>query len=269
VGRSQIRATSDDQKRLALATSNDYKNVMSDDDERRQRDQAPPSPNKENFEFDVPPSGTINISPNAPPASSAVGWKIEMPSSVAAASTATTTAVIMGPRPRSPIFDPAPPVDDPIVTVVYESWMFFETARFALDHWDELPNVVIRHAVAEDAVLHARSLCEVILSPPKKKDIITLAKLFPDLETNAVKYVALIAHAKELKRAYEPKYRMLFNSRVVHPTVLRGNYGLYEEPLRHLQPKILAVVCEIARLKDLSFQLSSGEVIGSSTRDTK
>jgi len=244
---------------------------MSENDERRQRDQAPPSPNKENFEIDVPPSGAINISSNPPPASSSLGWEIKMPSSVAAASTATTTSVrTFGMRLPS---DPERRVD-PLETVIYESWMFLETAQLALDHLDGLPSAVIQHAIVEDAVLHARSLCEVIVGP-HKKDTISLRELFPDLKTDREKYKALMANRKLLEKEYTKEngkqcsYKDLFNTRVMHPTVLRGDGGLYAEPLRRLQPKILAVVREIARLKELSFQLASGEVIGSSPGDTK
>jgi hypothetical protein len=41
----------------------------------------------------------------------------------------------------------------------------------------------------------------------------------------------------------------------MHPTVLRGGYGLYEKPLRDLRTKVLAVVREIASLKNYQFRL--------------
>ena len=54
-----------------------------------------------------------------------------------------------------------PPPVDPLETPEYESWMFLATADLARDHWNELPRDVVRYTVVEDAVLHARSLCEV------------------------------------------------------------------------------------------------------------
>jgi hypothetical protein len=38
----------------------------------------------------------------------------------------------------------------------------------------------------------------------------------------------------------------------MHPTIMRGEYGLYEEPLRRLHPRIIAVIDEIATLKKCS-----------------
>ena len=134
---------------------------------------------------------------------------------------------------------------DALEIVEYESWMFRETADLVLDGW-EPPNEVLRNTVVENAVLHARSLCEIFVGPAKP-DTITLKVLFSDLDRNRDRYVKLRDAKKKLKDAYT--YRTLFNTRVMHPTVLRGRYGLYEEPLRTLRPKILAVVREIAALK--------------------
>jgi hypothetical protein len=152
----------------------------------------------------------------------------------------------------------APPADDPIATVAYESWMFIETTDLALNHWDDFPNIVVQHAIVEDAVLHARSLCEVIVSS-SDPDSITLKKLFPDLDTNINKFKVLRELKKQLAIEYDqdksPSYRELFNSRVMHPSILRGDYGQYGEPLRRLRPKIFAVVREIAALTGYPFSL--------------
>jgi hypothetical protein len=110
--------------RLAVATSNGYRAFMSEDDGRRRCDRANPSPNKENFEIDVPPGGIINIPENAPPASGSLWWEIKIPS-VPAASTPTTTVRTLA---RGFPSDPGWRVD-PLETAAYESWLFFETAH--------------------------------------------------------------------------------------------------------------------------------------------
>ena len=168
--------------------------------------------------------------------------------------TTTTTGAITS-------WESNPPPVDPLETLEYESWMFLATADLALDHWNELPSDVVRYAVVEDAVLHARSLCEVFIGPAEK-DTISLRHLFPDLDENIEKYKLLRDARKKLAAEYDKSngkkhtYRELFNTRVMHPTVLRGNYGLYEKPLRDLRPKILAVVREMASLKNHPFRLS-------------
>jgi hypothetical protein len=83
-----------------------------------------------------------------------------------------------------------PPPVDPLETLEYETWMFLATADLALDHWNELPSDVVRYAVVEDAVLHARSLCGMFIGSGEK-DTISLRHLFPDLDKNKEKYKKL------------------------------------------------------------------------------
>jgi hypothetical protein len=148
--------------------------------------------------------------------------------------------------------DPAPPCD-PLRTVAYESWMFRETSDTVLHHRRDLPTDVIRFAIVEDAVLHARSLCELFLCLGGE-DAISVKHLFPDLDRNIEKYAPLRNKTKRLRKEYRQHngrpydYETLFNTRVLHPTVFRGKYGLYREPLTRLRPQLLAIVDEIAAL---------------------
>ena len=191
------------------------------------------------------PKGTIKTPSRTPPAASSVP--------TFTTTTTTTTGSI-----TSWESDPQPV--DPLETVEYESWMFLSTAYLALEHWDDLPSDVVRHAIVEDAVLHARSLCEVFIGSAEK-DTISLRHLFPDLDRNIERYKLLREARKKLIAEYDKSngkkqtYRELFNTRVMHPTVLRGGYGLYEKPLRDLRPKILVVIREIASLKKYPFRL--------------
>jgi hypothetical protein len=138
-------------------------------------------------------------------------------------------------------------------TVEYESRMFLETCELALDHWDELPGKVVQHAVVEDAVLHTRSLCEIFLGSGEE-DTISLKRLFPDFDSNKEKYGTLRGLLKTLRKEYVQEngkpcsYKDLFNTRVLHPTVLRGKRGEYEEPLRRLRPKLSDIIKEVASL---------------------
>lgn len=223
----------------------------------RQLGSDQPTQEEETYQVEVPESGSIEVS--GPPASSSLGSEIKSPRLY----TGTTTTATVKSVPtfnEAQFSDPAPRADDPIEIVEYESWMFFETTRLVLDHWKEMPNVVIRHAVVEDAVLHARSLCEVIVSSAHK-DTISLKVLFQDLKQNRERYKVLREARGQLEKEYDHQngksytYRKLFNERVMHPTILRGSYGLYEEPLRRLYPKIHAVIREIATLNGYPFRL--------------
>jgi hypothetical protein len=188
-------------------------------------------------------------------------YLIDIPSAAVGTTTTATRVHTFGFA-----LNPAPPVDNPLVTVEYESWMFFETTRLTLNHWKDFPNVVVRHAIVEDAVLHARSLCEVIFS--EKDDLISLRMLIPDYDETAEEFKILSDARGQLSKEYrgrgrKPTYEKLFQTRVMHPTVLRGEYGIYEEPLRRLAPKILAVVREIARLTKYPFRLPLGNLFDS------
>jgi hypothetical protein len=95
--------------------------------------------------------GTIKMPAKTPPAASS------LPTFVTTTTTTATGSITS--------WESDPPPVDPLETVEYESWMFLSTADLALDHWNELPGDVVRHAIVEDAVLHARSLCEVGAAP--------------------------------------------------------------------------------------------------------
>ncbi len=240
-------------RQLALATHQRYKTFMSKNVRQRNREQ--PAPNQNYIQIEVPPGEILKVPDQTPPASTSQTYEIKSKVTTTP-TTATSRHIMIHPMPAT-----ASPVD-PIEIVEYESWMFFQTANLALNHLDEYPNIVIRNAIVENAVLHARSLCEVIISSGED-DLISLHKLFSDFNQNEEKYKALRAARKQLIKEYRgggrnPSYEKVFNTRVMHPTVLRGNYGLYEEPLRRLQPKILAVVRKIAALAVCTFRIPTG-----------
>lgn len=143
--------------------------------------------------------------------------------------------------------DPAPPCD-PLTTAAYESWMFRETSDAVLHRLGELPTDVIRFAIVEDAVLHVRSLCEIFLRLGRKDANAPLRNKTRRLHKE---------YRQHNGRPYD--YETLFNTRVLHPTVFRGKYGLYREPLTRLRPQLLAIVDEIAALApSLGRLLSAG-----------
>jgi hypothetical protein len=180
--------------------------------------------------------------------SEAVNVAVEIKQTVATTTSAfESSALLINSR------DPASPADGMLGTVDYESRMFLETCGLALDNWDELGGKVVQHAIVEDAVLHARSLCEIFLGSGKE-DTISLKRLFPDFDQNKEKYDTLRKLRTALDREYchengrACSYEDLFNTRVLHPTDLRGNRGEYEEPLRRLRPKLLDIIREIGSL---------------------
>jgi hypothetical protein len=202
----------------------------------------------------------LSEGPNNPESKDVVGPGFELAPTAAAT---TTTSIIgtsvvhtssVGPIAVNQGPEDLAPPCDPLTTVAYESWMFQETSDAVLHHWQELPTDIIRYAVVEDAVLHARSLREIFLCLGQK-DTISLKQLFPDLDTNIQRYLGLRDKAKAVRREYchnngrTYNYETLFNTRVLHPTICRGEYGLYREPLSRLRPKLLAVIDEIAVLE--------------------
>jgi hypothetical protein len=180
-------------------------------------------------------------------------FTIEIPPGGPVATTAPkTTTSVFGVWSSSP---PAPVA--PLETVEYEVGMFFGTLEILRDRPEVLRELVLKNAVVEDAVLHARSLCGVFLDEPRDDDI-GLSTLFSDLRTNPL-YTKLNGSVSRLRMIYGDSktpgsHRHSFNKMVMHSTELRGAYGLYDKPLSDLEPVIREIVSEIESLKGVKFR---------------
>jgi hypothetical protein len=141
--------------------------------------------------------------------------------------------------------------------------MFFGTAEIVLDRerFDRLGLLILKNAVVEDAVLHARNLCDVFLDIRNKKDDIILSEQFEDYWDDTSKYWKLKDAISRLRKKYHEdhdgdgpsSYRAAFNKLVMHTTKQRGVYGVYNAALSDLLPLFREIVSEIKSLKEVRF----------------
>lgn len=177
------------------------------------------------------------------------------PSGPLATTSSTTISTIRVWNDRgSPVT--GPPVD-PLETIEYEAGMFFGTVDIVLNDLHRFEELLLRNAVVEDAVLHARNLCGVFLEDNPRKDDIVLSQLFPDWAD--AKYKTIRAAVSRLREAYGDKkaassHQFAFNKMVMHTTNVRGAYGLYHKPLSDLEPIIREIVSEIESLTGVQFK---------------
>jgi hypothetical protein len=180
---------------------------------------------------------------------SEVKLKLSQSLSVAATTSSQLSSIhITGQIPASPYDAFTGHRVKPLETVGYEVGMFFETVDIVLNHPELLKDRIFTNALVEDAVLHARSLCSIFVGPKQYRNDFELTNLLPDFKTERGKYRVIRQLKKELDRVYNkgnPRYRNLFNEFVMHPTNLRGSFGLYEKPLRDLEPILRKFVREL------------------------
>jgi hypothetical protein len=139
-------------------------------------------------------------------------------------------------------------------TLGYEAAMFFgamEVLRNQPEQPERPSELLLRNVVVEDAVLHARQLCDLFAGSSKKDDI-TLQDLFPDFYTNHQKYASLRSMKKRLDRVYgndvPNTYHWAFNKLVMHATKLRDGFGIYTKALNDLEKILRVVIDEVERL---------------------
>lgn len=148
-----------------------------------------------------------------------------------------------------------PPVS-PLDTLEYEVGKFRGALEVAGWEAEFARNRIVKFAMTECAVLHARSLCEVFLDPWKRDDDIRLVTLFPDYP-NDPKYRNLELAVKSLRDIYGEgagSPRQTFNELVMHTTSVRGAYGVYDRAMDALRPVILNIVREIESLIGKTFR---------------
>ncbi len=151
----------------------------------------------------------------------------------------------------------------PIETVEYEAGMYRQTIEVLLEYPDRLPpELFLRNAVTEAALLHTRILCDVFFRDEKPSRLglnandIAMIELLPDWMSASDgkdgKYDDLKKAIKELEDAYGPKNqkdprfkaspRSKINKLVMHGTDLRAGSGDYTDLSKKLRPLIEKVI---------------------------
>lgn len=114
---------------------------------------------------------------------------------------------------------------------------------------------VMRNAVTESVVLHARQLCEIFLCRSSEGDNINLAHLVPATEQSA-RLKELIT---ELERKYGSRRQQqspcwVFNKMLMHPTDVRTDGYNYEPALNAVRPVLKDIVAEIESITGRQFE---------------
>ncbi len=137
---------------------------------------------------------------------------------------------------------------EPIEIVKYESDMLVGLidARAEIEELDLRSKRTVINALTESALLHARTLCAIFLSEGREAEIkleTLLAQFSPTEEQRRAIYEAI----HQLEDAYGEESdhnspRFIINSMVMHPTVHRGDYGVYDGVVNKLVPLISQVM---------------------------
>jgi hypothetical protein len=139
-------------------------------------------------------------------------------------------------------------------TLEYEAGMLFRALEILRNERHRLDELVLRNALTEAAVLHARSLCEAFLEYKPKDDDIRLSRQFYDWDTDSSgKFSAIKAAVDRLRSAYSP-YRVAFNKMVMHSTKLRRASGIYDHAFADLEPILREIVGHIESLMGYKFK---------------
>jgi len=148
------------------------------------------------------------------------------------------------------------PPADPLATIGYEVKMFFGVLDILRHDADRLDSRILWNAGVENAVLHARQLCQAFLNEGNDETDILLEGLIPDWESCDQLKDAVC----RLKEAYGKKKdpasaRYAFNKGVMHATNVRGEWGEYGPHLKRLEPIIRKIIGHIesrkGRFRDL------------------
>ncbi len=128
----------------------------------------------------------------------------------------------------------------------YEVMMYWGTSRPV--RIAVTPGIlIVKNALTESRVLHARNLCDILLSRKNSSDNddVRLKDLLPGFRSN---------HTKQLNKAYhgtddeanEERPPWIFNKMLAHPTTQRYEGWNYESALNRIAPHITKLLDEIA-----------------------
>jgi hypothetical protein len=146
---------------------------------------------------------------------------------------------------------------DPWEIVGYEAGQFRGTGA-ELSHPVRLSTQVLRNAVVESAVLHARILCDILLSRTNADDDIRLTELHLPGDVDPVSDKVdkklldqLAADYGNRRTPGTPCWE--FNKMLAHPTTERSTSYDYSKALSTLGPTIDKSLSEIEKLRNVSF----------------
>jgi hypothetical protein len=141
-------------------------------------------------------------------------------------------------------------------TIEYELGMFLGIMALMKTAREKFEELVVRNALTEAAVLHARSVCAVFLDDDPRD--LTVSQLFDDWEFQP-RYAKIKDAIGRLKAAFgiakDPaSHRSVLNRMVMHATKYRGAYGMYDTVLTDLYPIICEIGAQIESLKGIQFK---------------
>lgn len=152
---------------------------------------------------------------------------------------------------------PVPPLD----TVEYEAGMFFGAVDGCTKIQQLEPSLrrIVRNALAESALLHARTLCAIFLNEGRKSSEIRLERLLDPYAVDSHQRKVIDDAVGELETAYgkesdEKSPRFIINSMVMHPTYRRGDHGMYDDVVNLLLSPIREIVRALETLVGKKFE---------------
>jgi len=141
--------------------------------------------------------------------------------------------------------------------IEYEAGMLLEAeaALGDIEGVDSPRKLILRNAVVESALLHARNLCSIFLSGGYTDDI-KLRQLLASYRLNPAEQGAVDAAVSRLDAAYgngDGLTRSIINKMAMHPSHRRSDRGVYDEVLRKLLVPIREIISVLARFSGRSF----------------
>jgi hypothetical protein len=147
---------------------------------------------------------------------------------------------------------PAPPAE-PLAIIEYEAAMFFGAvdALTEIDQFSQRIKWILRNALTESALLHARNLCSIFQKQGKKgeiryRDVFKEYRPTPDQRRAIDDAVGRLVNAYGGKGGGSPQ--SVINDMVMHPNRRRGKYGIYNDVVIKLATPIREIMTALATL---------------------
>jgi hypothetical protein len=136
----------------------------------------------------------------------------------------------------------------------YEVMMYRQTSRPIPLPLATLPDILdlLKNVLTESRVLHARNLCDILLSHTNRdKDDVRLKELLPGFKSNHTKLLNTAYHGTD-DEPDEERPHWIFNKMLAHPTTQRYDGWNYEPALTRLAPHITKLLQEIEDARNLT-----------------
>jgi hypothetical protein len=155
-------------------------------------------------------------------------------------------------------FGPITPTD-PLEIVEYELGMFFGAiaALSVVESLNPLHRQVVKCTLVESSLLHVRNLCEIFLDKGDRHAI-KLGNLLKGYGASPQR-MSVLDSAARLGKAYGRKDDPnspwdIISTMVMHASKRRSNYGVYDQVLRQLLPRIVEIKSALETLVGKKFK---------------